>query len=358
MRVASRGGSASSVVERTLATTRPAYSRRRTPDADRECQCLHRAPVARIVSSTIAVIINPIAGTGGRPGASRERVERAASLLSARGHDGPTARILVTERAGHARELAAALLAHGVTTVVAWGGDGTVNEVASAIAFRDATLAVVPSGSGNGLARELQIPMSPERAFNVAVDGRTCRIDAGELDGRLFFNVAGIGFDAHVAQEFAAGGRERRGLRRYVAVTVRELLTYQADDHVVVTDGATRTLRPLLIAIANGRQYGNGAMIAPSARLDDGKLDVVTVAARSPLGVMMAIPRLFTGRITHVSGVESVPAVDIRVTSTHAVLYHVDGEPYRGDLSIAARALPRALRVAVPVDARPDLPSE
>ena len=314
--------------------------------------------MAPIGAPTVAVIINPIAGTGGRPDVARDRAERAASLLSARGLDGQAAQILVTERSGHAQELAVALLAQGITTVVAWGGDGTVNEVASALAFRDATLAVVPSGSGNGLARELQIPMNPERAFEVALEGRACRIDAGELDGRLFFNVAGIGLDACVARGFAAGGQAKRGLSRYVTVTARELFTYRADDHTVVTDGATRRVRPLLIAIANGRQYGNGAMIAPSARLDDGKLDVVTVAARSPLGVVLAIPRLFMGRISDVGGVESVPAVDIRVTSTHAVLYHIDGEPFRGDVSIAARSRPSALRVAVPVDARPDLSSE
>ncbi|MDA1184536.1 MAG: diacylglycerol kinase family lipid kinase [Acidobacteria bacterium] len=310
------------------------------------------------VTPTVAVVINPIAGTGGRPDVARDRAERAAAWLSARGLDGPAAQILVTERSGHARELTLAALAQGTTTVVAWGGDGTVNEVASALAFRDASLAVVPSGSGNGLARDLQIPMNPDHAFDVALDGRVCRIDAGELDGRLFVNVAGIGLDAHVAQEFAAGGLSKRGLSRYAAVTARALFTYRADDHTVVTDGTIRHLRPLLIAIANGRQYGNGAMIAPSARLDDGKLDVVTVAARSPLAAMMAIPRLFMGRIADVRGVESVPAVDIRVTSAHAVLYHVDGEPFRGNVSIAARVRPRALRVAVPHDARPDLSSE
>jgi diacylglycerol kinase (ATP) len=314
--------------------------------------------VSSTVTPTVAVVINPIAGSGGRPDVARDRAERAASLLSARGLNGHAAQILVTERSGHARELALALLAQGTTTVIAWGGDGTVNEVASALAFRDATLAVVPSGSGNGLARDLQVPMHPERAFDVALTGRTCRIDAGELDGRLFFNVAGIGLDARVAQEFAAGGLAKRGLSRYVAVTARALFTYQADEYTVVTDGVTRHLRPLLIAIANSRQYGNGAMIAPSARLDDGKLDVVTVAARSPLGVVMAVPRLFNGRVGDVRGVESVPAVDIRVAATHAVLYHVDGEPFRGNLSITARARPRALRVAVPVDARPDLSSE
>ena len=314
--------------------------------------------MASTVAPTVAVIINPIAGTGSRPELSRERAERAASYLAARGLGGEAARVVVTERAGHARDLALALLAQGATTVIAWGGDGTVNEVASVLAFRDATLAVVPSGSGNGLARELQIPFDPERAFKAAFEGRHCRIDAGELDGRLFFNVAGIGLDARVAQGFASGGLAKRGLARYVTVTARELFRYEAEDHVVVTDGTSRHVRPLLMAIANGRQFGNGAAIAPAARLDDGKLDVVIVAARSPLAVLAQVPRLFLGQIGQVRGVTSIPAVDIEVTSAHALLYHVDGEPFRGDPSLVARARPRALRVAVPVDARPDLLTE
>ena len=240
----------------------------------------------------VAVIINPIAGAGGRMDVARERAERTASLVAERGLD---AQVLVTERPGHARELTLALLAQGVNTVVAWGGDGTVNEVAAALAFRDATLVVVPGGSGNGLARELRIPFDPGRAFAVAFEGRACCIDAGELDGRLFFNVAGIGLDARVAHRFAAGGLARRGFGRYLTVTAQELFTYKPDYHTVVTDGTALHVRAMLIAVANARQYGNGAVIAPAARVDDGKLDVVIVAARSPLAALAQVPRLFKG---------------------------------------------------------------
>ena len=150
-----------------------------------------------------AVIINPISGTGGRPDAARRRAEQAAALLTALGVD---AEIFVTERGGHARELATAVVDRGMPRVIAWGGDGTVNEVASALAFRAATMAVIPSGSGNGLARELSVPLEPAGAFATAVDGRTRVIDCGELDGRLFFNVAGLGLDAQrkAVLQFAA----------------------------------------------------------------------------------------------------------------------------------------------------------
>jgi diacylglycerol kinase (ATP) len=294
----------------------------------------------------VAVIINPISGTGGRMRVARERAERAAALLAARQIVGD---VFITERPGHAHELAVAALRNGAAHVVAWGGDGTVNEVASALAFRDATVGVIPGGSGNGLARELGIPFDPARALIVALDGRERRIDAGELDGRLFFNIAGIGLDARVAHHFAANGLVRRGFRRYLAVTARELFTYQPDVHTVVADGRTLRVRALLIAIANSRQYGNGALIAPAARIDDGKLDVVVVAARSPLAALVRMPQLFRGDIARVPGVTMTTAADIQVTSAQPVLYHVDGEPYAGAAALTARSWPAALRVAVPV---------
>jgi diacylglycerol kinase (ATP) len=296
----------------------------------------------------VAVIVNPISGAGGRMNLGRARAEQAAALIAARGVD---AQVFVTERSGHARELTEAALARGVTSVCAWGGDGTVNEVASALAFRDATLGIIPGGSGNGLARELRVPIDPVRAFAVALDGRLGRIDAGELDRRLFFNVAGIGLDALVAHRFAAEGFERRGLGRYLKIAARELFTYSSRAYTVVTDGTAVRVDALLIAIANARQYGNGALIAPSARLDDGRLDVVSVATRSTLSILRQVPRLFTGRIAGAPGVTSVQAVDIEVTSDEPLPYHVDGEPFVGGASIVARSRPGALRIVVPRDA-------
>lgn len=300
----------------------------------------------------VAVIINPISGTGGRRHVARERAQLAASLIAGRGLD---VGVFVTERPGHAHQLTTAALGRGVSTVIAWGGDGTVNEVGSALAFRDATLGLIPSGSGNGLARELRIPFNPARAIDVALGGRECRIDAGELDGRLFFNIAGIGLDARVAHRFAARGLLRRGFSRYLAITAFELFTYKPDYHTVVADGASLRARTLLIAIANARQYGNGAIIAPEARVNDGRLDVVVVVARSPFVALAQMPWVFMGQIARIRDVAMRAAVDIQVTSAHPVIYHLDGEPYVGGASLVARPHPGALRVAIPADARLEL---
>ena len=299
--------------------------------------------------SPLAVIINPISGTGGRPEVARQRAELAARLLAARGIE---PNVLLTERSGHAGELATALVAHGVKTIVAWGGDGTINEVASAIVRTDAALGIVPSGSGNGLARELGIPLNPDAALRVALEGDTRTIDGAELDGRLFFNVAGIGLDARVAHRFAAGGLIRRGFARYMEITVQELMAYQPDDHTVVIDGEVIRQRTMLIAIANGRQYGNSALIAPDATLDDGRLDVVLIEDRSVLRALSQLPRVFMGHISRLRGVTMRKATSVEVTSTGPVIYHVDGEPFVGGAHLKARILPGVLRVRMPTSDR------
>ena len=127
------------------------------------------------------VVVNPTAGLGSVGGGARARAELAAALAVAHGS---AVEVVVTTQAGHARELASSAARRGARMVVAWGGDGTVNEVASSLAGSDTVLAVVPAGSGNGLARELNVPLDPRLAFDAAMAGIDRRIDLGSLDGR------------------------------------------------------------------------------------------------------------------------------------------------------------------------------
>jgi len=290
----------------------------------------------------VAVIINPISGLGARPDTARRRAEQAAAFAETHG---VAADIFVTERRGHARELAQSAMARGVRIVMAWGGDGTVNEVASALAFHDTALGVVPSGSGNGLARELSLPFDARAAFAQALTTRRRRIDAGELGGHLFFNVAGVGLDAEVAHRFAEHGLARRGLAQYVSLSARALLNYQPQRAALTVDAVTREVYPLLVAFANARQYGNGALIAPSARVDDGKLDVVVVDYRPLLGVLRRVPALFSGRLASVPGVTMQAALLARIAMPGAIRYHIDGEPCVGEGALVAAARPSALVV-------------
>ena len=291
----------------------------------------------------VAVIINPISGLGVRPDTARKRAELAAACVEAHG---VSAEIFVTERRHHARELTQAALARGIEVVIAWGGDGTVNEVASVLVHREAALGVVPSGSGNGLARELGLPFEPRAAFERALVGRRRQIDAGELGGHLFFNVAGVGLDADVAHRFAASGHARRGVSMYVVQSMAAMLSYKAEPLTLTVNGAARQVRPLLIAFANARQYGNGALIAPEARVDDGRLDVVVIDDRPLLGILRRVPALFRGQLASVPGVSMETAVSAEVVAGGLIRYHVDGEPCEASGTLTATARPAALTVS------------
>lgn len=297
------------------------------------------------MNGPVSIIINPISGTGGRSEVARRRAEMAAAILRGRGIDGD---VRLTEHPRHACDLARAAVAAGASLVVAWGGDGTVNEVAATLVFGGVPLGIVPAGSGNGLARALGLPLEPKAALVAALDGRDRVIDAGEIDGHLFFNLAGIGLDATVAHGFAATGLERRGFFRYLQVGARELFQYEADEYTVVVDGTTVAhRRALFVTVANGTEYGNRAVIAPHARLDDGRLDVVIVGDRSPVATLLAAPLVFAGQAARVPGVTMTTGVDVEIASARPSVYHVDGEPHVGGAVLKARVHPRALRVRV-----------
>lgn len=268
----------------------------------------------------------------------------ASQLLAARGEAGE---VFVTERRGHARELATGAVQRGVRLVIAWGGDGTVNEVASALAFGSTPLGIVPSGSGNGLARDLEVAKDAGRAIEDSLGATPRAIDAGELGGRLFFSVAGIGFDAHVAACFDRAAAGSRGLVGYAGITIRELLSYRPGNYRLTGDVERHAHGALLVTLANSTQFGNGARIAPQARLDDGRLDLVVFEEGSRLATMCALPRLFTGGAARMRGLTMVPIAQIAIESDRPMTFHVDGEPVPGGARLEGRVHPSALLVAV-----------
>jgi len=289
----------------------------------------------------VAIIINPISGGAG-PAAARQRAELARAVMD--GHSEP-AELFLTERPGHARELATAAVGRGARLVLAWGGDGTINEVASALAFGDVPLGIVPAGSGNGLARELGVNLRPRLAIADALAARPRLMDAGELDGHLFFNIAGIGLDAWVAWQFSR--HHRRGFVGYATITARALASYTPRDYRITHDGTPASARAVLVTLANSAQFGNGARIAPYAKVDDGVLDLVVLEERSRVATLCQLPRLFNGTIHRVRGCSAWRVEAVTIESAEPMLFHVDGEPKQGGTELHARVHPGALRVAV-----------
>ena len=292
----------------------------------------------------VAVIINPVAG-GTRSLAPEKRVRLAEKALARHGAVG---RVLLTGRPGHGSELARQAVADGATTVVAWGGDGTINEVASQLVGTDTAFGIVRAGSGNGLARELGIPKRPDAALDIALAGGERRIDVGEIEGRPFLNVAGIGFDAAMAAAFNRLGGERRGPIRYTIRVLRAAFDYKAVRCTVDVDGYRFDADALVVAIANLPQYGSNAVIAPRAQPDDGLFDVVVVEDRGVLGRLGLAPRVFDRTIDKAAGVTTLRGIRVTVTAEGPLDFHVDGEPHPGGrTTVRATIHPGNLRVRV-----------
>jgi diacylglycerol kinase (ATP) len=293
--------------------------------------------------SSIAIIINPISG-GIRPDAARARAELASAIVD---RHGDPAEVFVSERTGHARELTKAAVARGARLVMAWGGDGTMNEVASALAFGEVPLGIVPAGSGNGLARHLGVPAKPADAIRRAIATNPRRIDLGEMGDRLFVNIAGIGFDAHVAWRFNERGGGRRGLSTYAAATAAAMMTYRPAHYSITTPDGCVHVRAILVTVANSSEFGNGACIAPAACLDDGLLDLVVMEERWRVQTLWNLPRLFNRTVDRAPGC-SIRRIDrATIESDQPMTFHVDGEPVAGGTSLRVRIHPGALNVCV-----------
>ena len=279
------------------------------------------------------------------PTVASRRVAMIRDGLERRGLRGE---IRLTERAGHAREMAQQAADDRVDLVIAWGGDGTVNEVGSGLAGSETALGLIPAGSGNGLARGLGVPRDPEAALANALGDHVRKVDVGMLNGLPFFNVAGIGFDAHIARLFNLRARGRRGPLPYVLIGVREGCRYAGREYTVTLEGESRTtstIRALLIAFANGSEYGMGIKIAPHARLDDGLLEACVVQDRPVLSRFLHATHLARGSIDRAPRLLRGSVRKATVASADDIEYHLDGEPgvSRGPLEIWIR--PGALTV-------------
>ncbi len=286
---------------------------------------------------TADIIINPVAG--GPRIAPDTRVTLARQALAALGASGE---VFVAERRGHAREIAADLARRGRELVVAWGGDGTVNEVGSGLAFTSTALGIVPAGSGDGLARELHLPRRPADALRVAIEGRRTAFDVGELAGRLFFNIAGIGFDAEVARRYNERTTSRRGPWPYIPLTFGALWAYEPDCYRVSLDGTPHEGRFFAVILANSRQFGNRMRVAPEARPDDGVLNALLVDHRSPAGHLWRLRHLLVDA-RRAPGIVRCPVRAATIEGTRPLCCQIDGESFTAGTRVEARVHPGAL---------------
>jgi YegS/Rv2252/BmrU family lipid kinase len=291
--------------------------------------------------SRAGVIVNPIAGPDGRrPGIGSARAARARRALEALG---VTGEVVITPGRGQAATLVAGLLARGAEVVIAWGGDGTINEVAGALIGATTALGIVRSGSGDGLGRTLGVSEDPDQAIASAVTGRSYLIDVGYLGDRHFLNVGGIGFDATVATAFNHGGR--RGQFRYFLRTLQTVWTYRAGRYRLQLEHEASDSTRFLVAFANGSEYGGHLVLSADADPSDGWLDAVIVDDGSSVRQLWRMRRLAFGLRRPAEGIFRYRIRHASVAGDRLVC-HVDGETFETSGTIDVRVAPGALRVA------------
>jgi YegS/Rv2252/BmrU family lipid kinase len=283
----------------------------------------------------VLFIINPIAGGKRKddvPGLIAKNLDQSIFDYT----------IVYTDGADHAKTIAADSIGK-VDMVVAVGGDGTINEVASGIAGSDTVLGVLPYGSGNGLSRFLGVPMDPGKAIINLNRWHVETIDAGQADGEWFFNMAGMGFDAHIAEVFA--NSETRGFFTYVKSAFREVMNYKADNYTIDIDGKTYERKAYMLSIANSSQYGNNAHVSPDASVQDGLLDVCII---SPFPLWRFIEmgiRMFTKTSTGSKYVEIIRGKNITISRAKEGAMHLDGEPRIAGARVEVKVMPASLRI-------------
>ncbi len=295
----------------------------------------------------IVFVANPISGTQNKKQVIRcieERIDRTKYDYE----------VLLTQYAGHATEIAAKAVDDKTDIVVAVGGDGTINEIARSLRHTPTALGIIPCGSGNGLARHLQIPMDIKGAIDVLNKGIVKCVDYGKINNIPFFCTCGVGFDAFVSLKFAASGR--RGLLTYLENTLQECLQYKPETYEIEIGDGTLKYKAFLIACANASQYGNNAYIAPQASLSDGQMDVTVLEPFTVLDVPSLAYQLFNKTIDQNSRIKTFKCKDIHIHRAKEGVMHYDGDPIMAGKDLEVEIVPKGIYMVVN-DVKPAAPS-
>jgi len=293
----------------------------------------------------ITFILNPISGTNSK----KEIPDMIEQILD---KDLFEPEICFTEYAGHAAEIAKQKAKEKIDIVVAVGGDGTVNEVARSLVHTDTTLAIIPCGSGNGLARHLCIPMEIKKAIGII---NYCKIDSfdyGVINDMPFFCTCGMGFDAFISLKFAEAGK--RGPITYIENVLKEGLKYKPETYEVTDDTGARKYKAFLIACANASQYGNNAYIAPGATMKDGEMDVIIMEPFTALDAPQIAADLFMKTMHNNSKIKTFRTKTLHITRKNPGAIHYDGDPIMTDKDIDVHIEHHGIRILINPEASED----
>ncbi|NJM15407.1 MAG: diacylglycerol kinase family lipid kinase [Bacteroidales bacterium] len=284
------------------------------------------------------IIINPVSGTLDKAKLEQEIKEGLSATYDVQ--------VCYTRYPGHGNKIARDLVNEGFQTIIVVGGDGTINEIGSAMVNTNVCLGIVPAGSGNGLARHLKIPLKSLEAIRVLKEGRIAEIDYGIFNGHIFFCTAGLGFDALISQKFEE--MPKRGFSSYFKAVIHHFFSYKAKKYLIKIDDVKYKRKAFLITIANASQYGNNAFIAPNANITDGLFDVAILSPFPRRRVVELGLKLMNKRIESSEFVEIVKGSKVILKRNKKGPVHIDGEPLKMGKKIKAEIVHKGLKVIVP----------
>lgn len=288
----------------------------------------------------ILFIINPVSGIG-----KQKTVERTLErLLDVEKYNYS---IAYTEYAHHATEIAHSAVEEGYTTIVAVGGDGSINDCVRGLIGTNARLGIIPAGSGNGLARCLHIPLDIERAIEVINNCNSINMDSVEVNGRVYASIAGVGFDALIAQQFT--GNTVRGFQTYLRLVLQNYFAYKPKTYTLWIDGKIVQEEALFVSFANSNQFGYNAVIAPKASVNDGMLDV-SIVKKIPLALgPLLIEMMFFRQLDKSTYVQTYSAKEVRLLDFEDGLINLDGEGIEmKDNELVFKVNPASLNIIIP----------
>lgn len=289
------------------------------------------------LKKTVLFIINPIAGGKSKdkvPGLIESNLDKNLFDYQIEFTKAPKQAKIIAENAVGKFDI-----------IIAVGGDGTVNEIASALAGKNAIFGILPYGSGNGLSRFLDIPMDTEAAIKNLNFLKTEIIDGAKLNGKWFFNMAGMGFDAHISQVFAQ--EQHRGFSTYLKSSLKEVLNYEPHTYDITVDGKHVNRKAFMLSFANSSQYGNNAHISPYASVQDGFIDVCIIKPFPVWRYAEMAVRIFGKWADSSSYVEIIKGKHIQIKRVDNGPIHLDGEPQHTGSDIDIQVIPNALKIIV-----------
>ena len=289
----------------------------------------------------IRFIVNPHSGT------SKNKIDDAiiSSFIDKEIYDYD---LVYTDYAGHAKVIAREAVDLEYDTVVAVGGDGSINEVASQLVHTPVNLAVISAGSGNGFATNIGLSRNnAQQAIEVINNRRIELIDSCSVKDIFFINVGGVGFDGKVS--YRVKNSDRRGLLMYIKTAITESSKYDFLDMDIDIDGRKISGEYVTIAIANAAMYGYNFVIAPDANFQDGLLDIIAIRKTSKIKYFLSSWRFLAKSLHNSKYVDVYTGKKIVLKSKNPKTYfHVDGEGYKTTEDLTFKVVPKSINLIVP----------